>query len=314
MTSGSAVSSSKVCSWPTDFAASGSSTGSASTPCARSTSDAPCLPNRRTSAVRSRAARSPIVATPKSRSAVAVDGPTPHSREIGSGARNAASSPGGTTTRPSGLRRSLPILATSFVAATPTEAVSSSSLADRRLDPARDRLAVAEQRPRAGDVQERLVDRDRLDERREAPQDRHDLAADALVLGAVTGTKTQSGHSRRAVRIGIAEWTPNMRASYDAARRRRGRWPRPCRRRPACRAAPGGRAARRPRRTRRGRRAGSSAARARSRAHCRPRRASSIGACGQAAPAAEGARNLPDSTAWRKALSISGATASAMYV
>ena len=64
------------------------------------------------------------MATLKSRSAAAVDGPTPHRREIGSGARNAASLPGSTTTRPSGLRRSLAILATSLVEATPTEAVS----------------------------------------------------------------------------------------------------------------------------------------------------------------------------------------------
>ena len=60
-------------------------------------------------------------------SATAVFSPTPHSREIGSGARNASSSPTGTTTNPSGLRRSDAILATSFVLATPTEAVSPTS-------------------------------------------------------------------------------------------------------------------------------------------------------------------------------------------
>ena len=114
-----------------------------------STSDAPCLPNRRSSASRGSAARSPIVRTPKSRSAAAVRSPTPHSREIGSGARNAASSPGGTTTSPSGLRRSEPILATSLVAATPTDAVSPTSSRIVVLDQPRDRLAVAEQLPRA---------------------------------------------------------------------------------------------------------------------------------------------------------------------
>ncbi len=46
---------------------------------------------------------------------------------MASGARNAASSPGGTTTRPSGLRRSEATLATSLLVATPTEAVSCSS-------------------------------------------------------------------------------------------------------------------------------------------------------------------------------------------
>ena len=57
--------------------------------------------------------------------------------------------------------------------------------ADRRLDRAPDRLAVAEQRLRAGDVEEGLVDRDRLHLRREPPQDRHHLAADLLVLAPV---------------------------------------------------------------------------------------------------------------------------------
>ena len=127
MTSGSAVSTSNVCSCPIDFAASGSSTGSPSIPCARSTSDAPCWPRRRVRAARSMAARSPMVRTPKSARALAVWGPTPHSLDMASGARNAASSPGGTTTRPSGFRRSEAILATSFVRATPTDAVSRSS-------------------------------------------------------------------------------------------------------------------------------------------------------------------------------------------
>ncbi len=127
MTSGSDVSWSNVVSWLIDFARSGSSTGSGSIPCARSTSVPPCCPRRRTSVRRSIRWRSPIVVTPCSRNAAAVCGPTPHRREIGSGSRNAASPPGGTTTSPSGLRRSDAIFATSFVVETPTDAVSSSS-------------------------------------------------------------------------------------------------------------------------------------------------------------------------------------------
>jgi hypothetical protein len=46
---------------------------------------------------------------------------------MGNGARKAASAPGSTTTRPSGLRRSEATLATSFEVATPTEAVRPSS-------------------------------------------------------------------------------------------------------------------------------------------------------------------------------------------
>ena len=127
MTSGSLVSTSNVCSCPTDFAGSPSWTGSASTPRARDTSDAPCLPKRRMRRSGGSAARSPIVFTRYSARATAVFSPTPHSRPIGSGARNASSSPGGTTTRPSGLRRSDAILATSFVRATPTDAVRPTS-------------------------------------------------------------------------------------------------------------------------------------------------------------------------------------------
>ena len=112
---------------------------------------------------------------------MAVCGPTPHRREIGSGARNDASSPGGTTTRPSGLRRSDPILATSLVRATPTEAVSRNSPRIVSLICLAIAGAVAEQRSRGGHVQEGLVDRDRLHERRESTKDRHDLATHALV-------------------------------------------------------------------------------------------------------------------------------------
>jgi hypothetical protein len=100
--------------------------------------------------------------------ATAVFSPTPHSREIGSGARNVSSSPSGTTTNPSGLRRSDAILATSFVLATPTEAGQPDLRPCLVLDPPRDRRTVAEQRRRPGHVEERLVDRDRLDERRVA--------------------------------------------------------------------------------------------------------------------------------------------------
>ena len=56
---------------------------------------------------------------------------------------------------------------------------------DRVLDRARDRLPVTEQLTRPGDVEKRLVDRDRLDGRREPPEDRHHLAARLLVAAAV---------------------------------------------------------------------------------------------------------------------------------
>ena len=65
-----------------------------------------------------------MVCTPSRASSSSIFGPTPQSRRTGRGARNAASVPGGTTTRPSGLRMSEATLATSFEVATPTEAVS----------------------------------------------------------------------------------------------------------------------------------------------------------------------------------------------
>ena len=53
---------------------------------------------------------------------------------MGSGARNAASPPAGTTTRPSGLPYSEAIFATSRLDATPTDAVELELVADVRLD------------------------------------------------------------------------------------------------------------------------------------------------------------------------------------
>src|SRR5438105_1452258 len=79
----------------------------------------PCWPKRRCKVASDRAARSPIRWTPKSRSACWTFGPTPHSRLTGSGARNSASPPGGTTTRASGLRRSDATFAHSLLVATP---------------------------------------------------------------------------------------------------------------------------------------------------------------------------------------------------
>ena len=46
-----------------------------------------------------------------------------------------------------------------------------------------------------------------------AAQDGHDLARARAVVLEVGGTKTASGHSRRARSAGVAEKTPNLRAS-----------------------------------------------------------------------------------------------------
>ena len=61
--------------------------------------------------------------TPRRASRARVAGPTPQSRSTGSGWRNASSSPGSITSRPSGLEVSDASLARNFVLATPTDTV-----------------------------------------------------------------------------------------------------------------------------------------------------------------------------------------------
>ena len=179
--------------------ASRSPTGSASSPRARSREDAPMLPEparrggrraappgRRSSRPRTRAAPRPSA------------GRRPTAGEIGSGARNAASV---ARRRRRPARRACAGPMRSWRRASSPRrrprSVSSSSSWTAALICRADRLAVAEQPPRAGHVEERLVDRDRLDERREPPQDRHDLAARrAGTCAPSTGTKMPCGQSR----------------------------------------------------------------------------------------------------------------------
>ena len=91
-------------------------------PRARSRSSAPTFPGRSArSRSSSSAASSPTVATLAFRSRSSARGPTPGSFRTSSGARNAASRPGGTTVSPPGLRRSLATFATTFEVETPSE-------------------------------------------------------------------------------------------------------------------------------------------------------------------------------------------------
>ena len=65
----------------------------------------------------------------------------------------------------------------------------------------------------AGEVHERLVDRERLDLRRQFEHQLAHLAADAHVFRHVRGQSTVAcGQSLRALNIGMAEWMPNVRA------------------------------------------------------------------------------------------------------
>ncbi len=74
-----------------------------------------------------------MVRIPISASASSALGPTPHRERTGMGARNDASSPGATTTRPSGLPMSEAILATVLLVPTPMDTVSPVSSFTRRL-------------------------------------------------------------------------------------------------------------------------------------------------------------------------------------
>ena len=130
--------------------------------------------------------------------------------------------PGGTTTSPSGFRRSEAIFATSFVRATPTEIVSptSSVTADLIARPIVSPSPKSLPRPR--DVQEGLVDRDRLDERREPPQDRQDLLADPAVLAAVDRQEDpmraeRAGGPQRHRRVDAEDPRLVARGAHDAA-------------------------------------------------------------------------------------------------
>ena len=116
------------------------------------------------------------------------------------------------------MSRSLAIFAANLHGATPADAVSPSVVADLALDCARDGLAVAEERAAAGHVEEGLVEREALDERRVAAEDGEDLRADlgVAVVGAA-GRRSRRGSGAAPRAIGIAERTPKGRASYDAA-------------------------------------------------------------------------------------------------
>ena len=114
--------------------------------------------------------------------------PTPHSRSTGSGSRNSCTLSGSTTTRASGFFRSLAILARNLLGATPTETTSRSSLADRLLDLPPDLHGRAEEMLAAGHVQECLVQREGLHQRREPLEDFPDLVGD---LGVVVDPRRQ---------------------------------------------------------------------------------------------------------------------------
>ena len=107
-----------------------------------------------------------MVRTPYSASAAAVFSPTPHSRQIGSGARKAASSPGRHHDQPVGLAQVRRDLGHELGGRDPDRGGQPDLVADASLIA----RAIVGPSPNSaaepGHVEERLVDRDGLDERR----------------------------------------------------------------------------------------------------------------------------------------------------
>ena len=214
-----------VCSCPIDFAGSPVATGSGSTPRARCDERRTVLPEPPLEGIRGQRRQVPDRLHPEvaqRRGGLLARRPT--------GARSAAAR-GTPPPRPAAPRPARPACAgptrSSPPASSrrrPTDDREPDLVVDRLLDRARDRLAVAEQRPRPGHVEERLVDGDRLDLGREPPEDRHDLAAGRPgTCGRPRAGTTPCGQSRHAVRSGIAECTPNV-ACLVARRATTPRW------------------------------------------------------------------------------------------
>ena len=151
--------------------------------------------------------------TPSLASCSSILGPTPQSRRTGSGARKAASCPGGTTTRPSGLRMSEAILATSLEVAMPTEAVSASSpwmvcLMARAMAspvPSARRLPVTSMKASSMEMgSTRSLKRPRISR----------TSRETVAYFAMSGgTYAPCGQRRQASEMGMAEATPKPRAS-----------------------------------------------------------------------------------------------------
>ncbi len=113
-------------------------------------------------------------------------GPTPGSRRTGSGASKAAASAAPITAKPRGLLRSTAIFASSRFGARPIETVTPTVALDLEGEAGEHgggRRAV--QRLGAGEIEHRLVDRQRLDQRREAFHQRADLPRGSGVFGEV---------------------------------------------------------------------------------------------------------------------------------
>ena len=198
---------------PDDFAVRFGVTGRSSTPSASRRSQSVRLPTARCSTWGSAVRTSTSRTIPSARSRFAVTGPTPHSASTGRRCRNASTRSAGMTVRPSGLSQSEAIFAKNLLGAAPAETVSSTSSrihcfsrratvvasgSSQRLR-VTSRYASSSESGSTSGVTERYMSKMRFDISRYRPKS--------------GGTTTRSEHRRTARAIGIAERTPNCRAS-----------------------------------------------------------------------------------------------------
>ena len=173
-------------------------------------------------------ARSPTVRMPSRCSCSAVRAPTPHSAVTGSGCRKSSTRGHRDDEQPVRLAAGRRELGDELGGRDADRAGQLQLRGDPAADLRGDRPRPAEQPDRAGDVEERLVQRQRLDEGRDVAQDRHDLLGGLLVgrrgraaarPHAGSGAAPRSSTSRCARRSGAPRTTPRRRRR--GARRRR---------------------------------------------------------------------------------------------
>ncbi len=162
------------------------STRLSSSPRARRTSDGPSSPSRRLASRSLSACRWPSRVIPCAASRRARAGPTPGSSRTGSVASSVAASAAPITAKPRGLSRPAAIFAISRLAASPmdtvTPTVASTSRANRASTTAGGAPCSA---CGAGQIKHRLVDRQRLQQRRQRRHHGADLPSDCDVFGEV---------------------------------------------------------------------------------------------------------------------------------
>ena len=130
---------------------------------------------------------------PRARSFRAVTGPTPQSASTGSCCRNGSTRSGLMTVRPSGFFQPDAIFARNLFGATPADAVSPVASRIARLQTLGDRRGERLAPGVLGDVEVGLVERQRLDERRDLAEEREDGRRRGLVAREVRPDDDERG-------------------------------------------------------------------------------------------------------------------------